>query len=114
MKEIIYLVASRNGVKSTVYKNLPTQLNRGEIPMKVTVEIAADAFAPPVIEQSISIQNPYKGIDLEDVHFSGSIITEAEAEMVRQKRLERAAEILRANGYEVAKEPVDDPDSPTT
>lgn len=108
MKEVIYLVASRAGVGSTVRKNLPTNLNRGEVPIKVTVEIAPDAFAPPVTEQAISIQNPYRGIDLEDVHFNGSIITEAEAEIVRQRRLEKAAEILRANGYEVAKESADE------
>jgi hypothetical protein len=103
MKEIIYLVASRGGVGSTVRKNLPTNLGRGEVPIKVTVEIAPDAFAPPVIEQSILIENPYKGIDLEDVHFNGSIITESEAEVIRQRRLEKAAEILKANGYNVEK-----------
>lgn len=101
MKEIIYLTASRNGVSNTIRKNLPTNLNRGEVPIKVVVEIDNDAFAPPVIEQSIHIQNPYKGIDLEDVHFIGSTITEQEAEMIRQRRLDKAAEILRANGYKV-------------
>lgn len=104
MKEVIYLTASRNGVSTTVRKNLPTNLQRGEVPIKVTVEIAPDAFAPPVIEQSIYIENPYKGIDLEDVHFTGSTITESEAEMIRQKRLEKAASILEANGYTVTKE----------
>jgi len=104
MKEIIYLTASRNGVGSTVRKNLPTNLGRGEVPIKVVVEIAPDAFAPPVIEQSIYIENPYKGIDLEDVHFEGSTITEPEAELIRQKRLEKAANILKANGYSVEKD----------
>ena len=104
MKEVIYLTASRSGVGSTVRKNLPTNLSRGEVPIKVVVEIAPDAFAPPVIEQSIYIENPYKGIDLEDVHFSGSVITEAEAEVIRQRRLQKAAEILKANGYTVEKD----------
>jgi len=104
MKEVIYLTASRSGVGSTVRKNLPTNLSRGEVPIKVIVEIAPDAFAPPVIEQSILIENPYKGIDLEDVHFSGSVITEAEAEVIRQRRLEKAASILKANGYTVEKD----------
>lgn len=104
MKEVIYLTASRSGVGSTVRKNLPTNLGRGEVPIKVVVEIAADAFAPPVIEQSIYIENPYKGIDLEDVHFEGSTITEPEAELIRQKRLEKAANILKANGYTVEKD----------
>lgn len=104
MREVIYLTASRNGVGSTVRKNLPTNLGRGEVPIKVTVDIAADAFAPPVIEQTIVIENPYRGIDLEDVHFNGSTITESEAELIRQKRLEKAADILKANGYTVEKE----------
>ena len=56
MKEVIYLTASRNGVGSTVRKNLPTNLSRGEVPIKVVVTIADDAFAPPVIEQAISIE----------------------------------------------------------
>lgn len=104
MREVIYLTASRNGISSTVRKNLPTNLGRGEVPIKVTVDIAADAFAPPVIEQTITIENPYRGIDLEDVHFNGSTITEGEAELIRQKRLEKAAQILKANGYTVEKE----------
>lgn len=104
MKEVIFLTASRHGVSSTVRKNLPTNLSRGEVPIKVTVNIADDAFAPPVIEQAINIENPYKGIDLEDVHFNGSVITEAEAELIRQKRLEKAANILKANGYTVEKD----------
>jgi hypothetical protein len=101
MKEIIYLTASRSGIDGSVRKNLPINLRRGEVPIKVVVQIADDAFAPPVIEQHISIQNPYKGIDLEDVHFEGSTITEGEAEIIRRKRLEKAASILEANGYTV-------------
>lgn len=101
MREIVYLVASPYGVDKAVRKNLPTQLKRQEIPIKVTIDIAKDAFAPPVLEQHITIENPYKGIDLTDVHFNGDIITEDEAEVIRKRRLERAAEILKANGYGV-------------
>lgn len=103
MREIIYLIASSNGIGTYVKKSLPTNLRRGEVPVKVVIEFADDAFVPPVIEQHISIENPYKGIDLEDVHFEGSTITEAEAELIRQKRLEKAAGILEANGYRVEK-----------
>jgi hypothetical protein len=101
MREVVYLVASPNGLDKSVRKNLPTQLRRGEIPIKVTVDIAKDAFAPPVLEQHISIESPYKGIDLADVHFKGDIITEEEAEVIRKRRLEAAAQILKANGYGV-------------
>lgn len=104
MKEVIYLTASRNGIGSSVRKNLPTNIARGEVPIKVTIEIANDAFAPPVLEQYIKIEDQYRGIDLEDVHFSGDTITESEAEIIRQRRLEKAAQILKANGYTVEKE----------
>lgn len=104
MKEVIYLTASRNGIGNTVRKNLPTNIQRGEVPIKVTVVIEDNAFAPPVLEQHITIEDAYRGIDLEDVHFNGSIITVSEAEAIRQRRLEKAAEILKANGYSVEKE----------
>src|SRR4051812_11570013 len=101
MKEVIYLVASPSGVGTTAYKNLPRNIRRDEVAIKVHVDIAPDAFAPPVLEQTISIENPYRGIDLADVHFKGDTITEDEAEVIRKRRLKKAAEILRANNYEV-------------
>lgn len=103
MKQVIYLTASRSGIGKHVLKNLPENLSRGEVPIKVTVEIKEDAFAPPVIEQNIVIESPYRGIELEDVHFSGSTISESEAQLLRERRLEKAAEILRANNYTVEK-----------
>lgn len=103
MRQTIYLVANRNGIDGAVRKNLPTNLRPGDIPIKVMVDIKPEAFTPPVIEQYITIEDPYKGIDLSDVHFTGDVITEAEAQIIRTRRLERAAEILRANGYEVEK-----------
>lgn len=99
MKDVVYLVVSRAGVQS-MRKSLPN-MHRGEIAIKVHVTVAEKAFAPPTIEQRIDIQDPYQGIDLEDVHFTGSTITEQEAEMIRSQRLARAAEILVANGYKV-------------
>jgi hypothetical protein len=105
MKDVAYLVVSRHGVQS-MRKSLPS-MKRGEIAIKVNVTVADKAFAPPTIEQYIDIQDPYQGIDLEDVHFTGSTITKDEAEMIRQQRLARAAEILIANGYSVILEPAD-------
>lgn len=99
MKDTIYLVISRNGVQS-MRKSLP-DCKRGEIAVRVHIEVSQESFAPPVIEQRIVIQDPYQGIDLADVHFTGSVITEAEAEMIRRQRLQKAAEILTANGYNV-------------
>lgn len=101
MKDIVYLVVSRTGVQG-MRKSLP-DLKRGEIAVKVVLGVDAKAFAPPTIEQHISIQDPYRGIDLEDVHFTGSTITEEEAELIRSRRLAKAAEILAANGYQVTR-----------
>lgn len=103
MKKTIYLTVSRNGVGNTVRQNLPTNLQRGKVPVKINIEIADNAFAPPILEQNIKIEDAYRGIDFEDVHFNGSTITEAEAELIRQQRLTKAAEILKANGYTVEK-----------
>lgn len=99
MKDVIYLVVNRAGVQG-MRKSLPN-LHRGEIAIKVHVTAAEKAFAPPTIEQRIDIQDPYQGIDLEDVHFNGTTITQEEAEILRQRRLAKAAEILAANGYKV-------------
>jgi hypothetical protein len=99
VKDVVYLVVSRAGVQS-MRKSLPN-LHRGEIAIKVHVTAAEKAFAAPTIEQHIDIQDPYQGVDLEDVHFSGSTITQEEAEIIRQRRLAKAAEILTAHGYTV-------------
>lgn len=102
MKDTVYLVVSRRGVEG-MRKSLPDQ-KRGEIAVKVVITVAQNAFAPPTIEQHIDIQDPYQGVDLEDVHFTGSTITPEEAEIIRQRRLAKAAEILTANGYTVTLE----------
>jgi hypothetical protein len=100
VKDIVYLVVSRAGVQS-MRKSLP-DLKRGEIALKVHVTAADKSFAPPTIEQHIDIQDPYQGVDLEDVHFNGYTITQEEADVIRQRRLAKAAEILTANGYAVS------------
>jgi len=99
MKDTVYLIASRAGV-TTMRKTFP-DLRRGEIAIKVLVTVAEKSFAPPTIEQRIDIQDPYQGVDLNDVHFTGTTITEQEAELIRSRRLAKAAEILVANGYRV-------------
>lgn len=102
MKDTVYLVVSRAGVQS-MRKSLPSP-HRGEIVVKVLLTVADGGFAPPTIEQRIDIQDPYQGVDLEDVHFTGTTITPEEAEIIRARRLAKAAEILVANGYNVTKE----------
>ena len=99
MKEVIWLAASRNGI-SKMTKNLP-QLGRGEIPVKVTVNIADTAFGPPVLEQSLTIRDWREGIAIPDPEFRELTITEAEAEMIRRQRLTAMQTALEDLGYTV-------------
>jgi hypothetical protein len=99
MKEIIYLVVSPYKVERMT-KNLPS-LHRGEIPVKLTVNVDAKAFREPVISKEVYIEDWREGIDIADVEFKSNIITEEEAEQIRQRRLEKMRDILQEQGYMV-------------
>jgi hypothetical protein len=99
MKEIIYLRVSPYKVEGMT-KNLPN-LNRGEIPVKLIVEVDEKAFREPVIEQKVTIVDWRQGIDIADVQLKESIITDKEAEMIRTQRLERMKQILQDQGYKI-------------
>ncbi len=101
MKDVVYLVCNQQKVVRMT-KNLP-DLYRGEIPVKLTVTVPKEAFGTPTLDQEIYVEDWRKGIDLEDVEFKHNIITQEEAETIRQRRLERMQEILEAQGYEVTK-----------
>lgn len=106
MREIIYLAISRRGV-ARMTKRLP-DLNRGEIPVKLVVEVDDAAFREPVIEHHVHVTDWRQGIDLPDVELKDGIITEAEAEMIRAQRLAAMRKVLEQNGFEVtAKDPAD-------
>jgi hypothetical protein len=99
VKETIYLRVSRKRVEGMT-KSLPT-LERNEIPVKLLVEVDERAFREPVIERRVHVTDWRDGIDLADIEFRESIITEAEAQMIRDRRLAKMREILEAQGYEV-------------
>lgn len=101
MRESIYLVVSRRKVERMT-KSLPST-SRGEIPVKINVEVNEDAFREPVIVKDVIINDWREGIDMADVDFEGTMITEEEAELVRQKRLEKMKEILEGQNYTVTK-----------
>lgn len=101
MKETIYLRVSRRKVEQMT-KSLPG-LYKGEIPVKLNIEVKDVAFREPVIEQTVVIEDWTTGIDIADVEFNKAIITDKEAETIRQQRLERMAMILKEQGYEVSK-----------
>ena len=102
MKEVIYLAVDRYGVKRMT-KNVPS-LNRGEIPIKLTLTVEDQAFREPVIEKTVHIEDWRQGVDIADVEFKESIITEEEAQVIRERRLEKMKEVLESQGYSVSKE----------
>lgn len=110
MKEVIYLVVSRYKVERMT-KNLPT-LSRGEIPVKLEFEVNEKAFLEPVISKKVYIEDWRDGIDIADVEFKESIITEEEAAMIRDRRLEKMKGILETQGYQVTK-PEEESDAKT-
>lgn len=101
MKEVIYLIATANKVERMT-KNLPS-LKRGELPIKVTVNIDPKAFRTPTIDKEIFVDDWREGIDMEDVEFRKNIITKEEAEEIKQRRLAKMTEILQAQGYQITK-----------
>lgn len=101
MKDKIYLIVSSHKVERMT-KNLP-DLKRGEIPIEVVVEVAQTAFRTPVIIKEIYIEDWREGIDMADVDFEGRAITAEEAQIIREKRLEKMRGILEENGYTIEK-----------
>jgi hypothetical protein len=99
VKEVIYLAISRRKVERMT-KNMP-DLNRGEIPVKLIVEVDEAAFREPVIERRVHVTDWREGIDLADIDLRESIITEAEAQIIRDRRLAAMRRILEEQGYEI-------------
>lgn len=99
MKDTIYLTVSKNGIQSM--RKSYTGCKKGEIVVKLHVEVKEEAFTPPTIEQFVVVNDWDKGVDIEDVKFENQWITEEEAEMVRLRRIEKMKEILENQGYSV-------------
>jgi hypothetical protein len=97
VKETIYLRVSRTKVEGMT-KNLP-QLARGEIPVKLVVEVDPAAFREPVIEHHVRIADWRQGIDIADVELREAIITEEEAALIRERRLAAMRPVLEEHGY---------------
>jgi hypothetical protein len=99
VKETIYLRVSPQRVEGMT-KSLPS-LNRGEIPVKLVVEVDPSAFREPVLERHVQVTDWREGIDIADIDLRESVITEAEAQMIRDRRLAQMRKILEEHGYEV-------------
>lgn len=108
MREVIWLTASRDGIRKMT-KNQP-DLWRGEIPVKLEVVIDDAVFGAPVLEQRIHVTDWREGLAFADPELKDKVITEAEAEMIRQQRLTAMTAVLEARGYQVTAPPGDDDD----
>lgn len=106
MREVIYLVVSRNKVERMT-KKLP-DVYRGETVVKLDVTVDPKAFQPPTLDQHVVVNDWRDNIDLEDVQFNGNIITEEEAQIIRERRIAKMAEILKEQGYSVTKDESDE------
>ena len=99
MKQTIYLVADRYGVKRMT-KSLPS-MGRGEIPIKLDIEVADTAYREPVITKKVVIEDWREGIDFGDVELTESTITESEAQLIRDARMKALTATLEAKGYKI-------------
>ena len=83
-------------------KNLPS-IYKGEIIVKLTVNVAEKCFGTATIPQEIFIEDWRDGIDMQDVQFKKNLITKEEAEIIKQKRLDKMKEILEEQGFTITK-----------
>lgn len=105
MREVIYLKVSRSRVEGMT-KSLPA-CGRYEIPVKVIVEVDEKAFREPTIERRITVSDWRDGIELADVELREGIITEAEAEIIKARRLAQMRAVLEEKGFTVTEPPAE-------
>lgn len=101
MNDVIYLVVDEYGVKRMT-KNLPG-LSKGEYPIKLNVEVKDSAFREPTVEKTVVVEDWRQGVDIADVEFQETTITEEEAQLIRERRLEKMKEVLEHQGYKISK-----------
>lgn len=106
MKKTIYLRVDRHNVLG-MSKTMPS-IYKDEIVVKLNLEVKDKVFGSPVIEQNVTVVDWASNIDIQDVEFSKSIITEQEAQMIRERRLQRMKEILESQGFTVVEKSGDE------
>ncbi|MFH5833763.1 hypothetical protein [Halalkalibaculum sp. DA384] len=104
MNDTIYLICTKKGVDRMVKtKRSATALRKGEVPVKLKIEVPDENWKPPFIEKQITVNRWDENIDVEDVDFEGQFVTEEEAELIRQERLDKMKRILEKQGYTVTR-----------
>jgi hypothetical protein len=100
MRQTIYLIATPGGI-DRMTKRQPDH-NRGELPIKVTVNLPSSLFAPPTISQEITIADPFRDVEIgRDVELRQLFITQDEADVIKRRRMQEMREVLEAAGYKV-------------
>lgn len=99
MRDTLYLTISPNSV--TKMTKSAVAVPRGCILAKINITVPPGAFSPPVVEQTVVIEDWRDGADLEDVQFRRDIITADEAAMIRERRLAKMRVILEQQGYKI-------------
>jgi hypothetical protein len=85
VKETIWLTVNRVQVVKLT-KNMP-DLKRGEIPVKLLIEVDETVFGAPVLEQRVHVADWREGLAFADPELRDLTITEAEAEIIRGQRI---------------------------
>lgn len=104
MTDTIYLICTKKGVQSMVKTSRGVQnLRKGEVPIKLKVNVDDGNWKPPFIEKEIVVDRWDDNLELDDIDFEGQYVTEDEVDLIRQHRLDRMNEILSQQGYTVTK-----------
>lgn len=102
MTDIIYLICDQNKVVRMVKTpRSALDLYKGEIPIKVNIEVPDTNWKPPFLEKDIVVDRWDDKIDVNDIKFEGDFVTTEEAQMIRDLRLQRMKEILEEQGFKV-------------
>lgn len=96
LKDTIWLVISPERVEKMT--KTPPDTTRGKIAVKVLVTVPIGAFQPPVLQKELRVEDWRDGTELGDMDLSQGVITQAEADLIVQRRLAKMADILRERG----------------
>jgi hypothetical protein len=99
MRDTVFIVVDRAGARKMT-KGLPA-VKRGEIPIKLRLEVDEAAFSPPVVEQHLHITDWRAGRGAIQFAVREGTITEAEAGTLRADMLLEMRDTLERAGYTV-------------
>jgi hypothetical protein len=107
----IWLVINIDTGVQRMTKRQPTELKRGEVPVKVLVEVEPKALRPPTLIRTIKIADWREGLDVSgDINLKQLTISPEEAELIKARRREQQLELLREMGYTITPPPVAETD----